>query len=52
MTSIILAHSAILEQSGEKSREAGEIRKMAVNKSEWIKLFVVSKKRKPLDRSS
>ena len=41
----------ILSQSGEKSLEE-EIRKMAVNKSEWSQLFVVSKKKKPTDRPS
>ena len=44
--------SSHILQSGEKSLEAGEIRKMAVNKSEWSQLFVVSKKKKPPDRSS
>ena len=33
----------------EKALEAREIRKMAVNKSEWRQLFVVSKKKKPPD---
>ena len=37
---------------GEKALEANEIRKMAVNKSKWSQLFVVSKKKKPPDRSS
>ena len=45
--------SSHILQSGEKSLEAGEIRKMAVNKSEFVsQLFVVSKKKKPPDRSS
>ena len=37
--------------SGEKSLKAEEIRKMAVKKSEWSQLFVLSKKKKPPDRS-
>ena len=44
--------SSHILQSGEKSLETGEIRKMAVNKSEWSQHFVVSKKKKPPDRSS
>ena len=44
--------SSHILQSGEKSLEAGEIRKMAMNKSEWSQLFVVSKKKKPPDRYS
>ena len=44
--------SSHILQSGEKSLEAGKIRKMAVNKSEWCQLFVVSKKKKPPKRSS
>ena len=37
---------------GEKALEATEIWKIAVNKSAWNKHFVVSKKKKPPDRSS
>ena len=37
---------------GEKTLEANELRKMAINKSKWSLLFVVSKKKKPPDRSS
>ena len=37
--------SSHILQSGEKSLEAGAIRKMAMNKSEWSQLFVVSKKK-------
>ena len=44
--------SSHILQSGEKSLEAAEIRKMAVKKSEWSQVFVVSKKKKPPDRSS
>ena len=44
--------SSQILQSGEKSLEAGEIRKMTVNKSEWSQFFVVSMKKKPPDRSS
>ena len=43
--------SSQIQQSGEKSLEAGEIRKMAVNKSEWSQPLVVSKKKKFLDWS-
>ena len=37
-------------QYGEQSLVAGENRKMAVNKSEWSQLFVVSNRKKPPDR--
>ena len=51
-TTLLNQISSHILQSGEKSLEVGEIRKMAVNKSEWSKLFVVSEKKKPPDRSS
>ena len=38
-------------QPFKKALEAREIRKMMVNKSECCQLFVVSKKKKPSDRS-
>ena len=44
--------SSQILQSGEKSLEAGEIRKMAAYKSEWSQLFAVCKKKKPPERSS
>ena len=44
--------SSHILKSGEKSHETVEIRKMAAKKSEWSHLFVVFKKKKPLDRSS
>ena len=44
--------SSHILQSGDKYLEAGEIRMMPVNKFEWIKVFFVSKKKKPPDRSS
>ena len=44
--------SSHILQSDDKAFEAGEIRKMAVKKSEWSQLFVVPKKTKPPDRSS
>ena len=48
---IPIKFSSHILQSGEKFLEAGEIKKMSVNKSEWSQFFVVSKKKKPPDRS-
>ena len=45
----ILIKFRLILQSGEKSLEEGE---MAVYKSDWSQLFVMSKKNKPPDRSS
>ena len=44
--------SSHILQSGEQSLEAWEIRKIAMNKSKWSQLFVVSKKKNPPVRSS
>ena len=52
MTSYLNQISSHILQSGVKSVEPAEIRKMAVNKSEWSQPFVLSKKKKTPDQSS
>ena len=44
--------SSHILSSGEKALEPNNIRKMTVNKSMWIQKFVVSKKKKPTERST